>query len=83
MRGTARLRRAQRAETTGDERKFDPKLNLNDYTSKGIFDYAKFFLPMNYLNALAQKMDANGKAKHAAGKSGYTNWTVTVADVLQ
>ena len=57
--------------------------NLDDYASKSIFDYAKFFLPMNYLNALAQKMDANGKAKHAAGKSGYTNWTVTVADVLQ
>ena len=74
---------SQRVKTLGDDLQYGPKLNLDGYASKGIFDYAKFFLPMTYLGHLAAMMQANGKARHDRKIPGYTNWTVTVDDVLQ
>ena len=44
---------SQRVKSTGDDKRFDPKLNLEGYASKGIFDFAKHFLPMTYLGLLA------------------------------
>ena len=74
---------SQRVKTLGDDLQYGPKLNLDGYASKGIFDYAKFFLPMTYLGHLAAMMQANGKARHDRKIPGYANWTVTVDDVLQ
>mmetsp|Transcript_21099 Transcript_21099/g.66047 ORF Transcript_21099/g.66047 Transcript_21099/m.66047 type:complete len:114 (+) Transcript_21099:556-897(+) len=74
---------SQRVKTLGDDLQYGPKLNLDGYASKGIFDYAKFFLPKTYLGHLAAMMQANGKARHGRKIPGYANWTVTVDDVLQ
>lgn len=74
---------SQRVKTLGDDPQYKPKLNLEDYASKGIFEYAKHFLPMVFLAALAAKMEANGKAKHDQKVDDYANWTVPVDDVLQ
>ena len=39
---------SQRVKTMGDERRFNPVLNLDGYSSKGIFEYAEHFLPMHH-----------------------------------
>ena len=35
-------------KTMGDGRRFNPILNLDGYSSKGIFEYAEHFLPMHH-----------------------------------
>ena len=35
-------------KTMGDERRFNPILNLDGYSSKGIFEYTEHFLPMHH-----------------------------------
>ena len=85
---------AQRAMSGVHLNNTEPSLNLPNFESKGIFDFAKRFLPMErdertgemaYMDQLAAKMDANGKAKYKAGAGDrhYKDWTVTVNDVLQ
>ena len=39
---------SQRVKTMGDERRFNPILNLDGYSSKGIFEYTEHFLPMHH-----------------------------------
>jgi len=72
-------------ELDGMDRKRDPVFNMPNYETKGILDYAKFFLPMEFIGLLAKKMEDNGKAKYDGGKGDphYKNWTVSVDDVLQ
>ena len=74
---------SQRSRKTGDERKFERTLNLDGNATKGIFEYAKHFLPMVFLRDMAILMMAKGKAKHTEGKSDYEHWEVTLDDVLQ
>ena len=78
---------SQRGNDTPD-RKFSPSINFRDGNArKSMFEYGKHFLPMSYVQELAEKMQARGRAKydHAAGSGDvhYKNWTVTVDDVLQ
>ena len=63
----------------------EPRLAEGFNASASIFEYGKLFLPMAYLRELAEKMQANGKAKHDNGKGDihYQAWTVTLDDVLQ
>ena len=42
------FRFSQRVKTMGDERRFNPILNLAGYSSKGVFEYAEHFLPMHH-----------------------------------
>lgn len=62
-----------------------PRLNLPDYETKGIYEYAKLFLPKEYFKELSKAMAANGAKRYNAGKGDihYKNWTVTEDDVHQ
>ncbi|EOD33660.1 hypothetical protein EMIHUDRAFT_229385 [Emiliania huxleyi CCMP1516] len=65
----------------GDD--FGPRLEqLNPASS--LLDYAKHFLPMEYIGELAEQMQANGRARWTEGNDlNYKNWFVTTNDVLQ
>ena len=39
---------SQRVKTLGDERRFNPILNLDGYSSNDIFEYTEHFLPMHH-----------------------------------
>ena len=39
---------SQRVKTMGDERRFNPILNLDGYSSNDIFEYTEHFLPMHH-----------------------------------
>ena len=39
---------SQRVKTMGDERRFNPILNLDGHSSNGIFEYTEHFLPMHH-----------------------------------
>ena len=73
---------SQRATSKVDS--FDkPTLTLDGYETKSIFDFAKHFLPMKYMDEIAKKMQLNGEAKWNHGKDRhFMNWRVTTADLL-
>lgn len=54
-----------------------------DSTDVSLFEFAKAFLPIMFLTALAAKMQAEGAKKLTAGNRNYVNWTVSLEDVLQ
>ena len=57
------------------------------YETAPLYEYAKRFLPLAFLDELAAKMQANGRAKYnhttGVGDAHYKNWTVTSDDVIQ
>ena len=48
-----------------------------------LFDCAKHFFPMNYLEAMAAEMTEVGLKKAAEGQRRYAGWQVTSEDMLQ
>ena len=48
-----------------------------------LFELGKHFLPINFLTEMAVTMTAAGLAKHAAGISHYTNWSVSLLCIFQ
>ena len=74
---------SQRA-TSKMESQYGPRFNLPQYESKPLFEWAIFFLPMIFIGALAELMQANGEHKFKVqGQGNYKNWRVTSDDVLQ